>query len=360
MLLYSAPNVRITRTNPGTGVVTKVHMLHLDGLGSVRAVTDEAGLARERTTFRPYGEEAAALKPLSLPETKGFIGERFDDTSGMLYLNARYYDPKLGLFLQPDWWEVTKPGVGTNRYGYAGDGPVNGRDPGGHSFGGSQHERPDSGPGQTTGGTSFSGGYDRHRDGAWGWKSGTYGYWKDYQFTSLKDIRAANRQSLSNPIAVAGVAFLRATSSIAFFMDSGAIVGGVKVRNWDYLSQNAALKGIVTSPFFGGLVVGLLDVANKSGLEAGGTLYYNSKTGEWRFSLEVGSSFEAGTNTKSIIQINVAPARKFETAATIHTHQDIFHTPTPSKGPGGDLDFRFPGLVIDRKFGVWGYYGGSY
>ena len=50
-------------------VIKKVGTLHLDGLGSVRAVTDETGLARERTAFRPYGEEMAALTPLTLPES---------------------------------------------------------------------------------------------------------------------------------------------------------------------------------------------------------------------------------------------------------------------------------------------------
>ncbi|MCT8330899.1 RHS repeat domain-containing protein [Albidovulum sediminis] len=107
--------------------------LHLDGLGSVRAVTDETGLERERTAYRPYGEEMAALTPLTLPETKGYIGERYDDASGLQYLNARYYDPKLGLFIQPDWWEVTKEGVGTNWYSYSFGDPVNGRDPTGHA-----------------------------------------------------------------------------------------------------------------------------------------------------------------------------------------------------------------------------------
>ena len=70
-------------------------------------------------------------QPLTLAETKGFIGERFDDGAGLQYLNARYYDPRLGMFLQPDWWEVTSPGVGTNRYSYSFNDPVNGRDPGG-------------------------------------------------------------------------------------------------------------------------------------------------------------------------------------------------------------------------------------
>ena len=50
----------------------------------------------------------------------------------MQYLNARYYDPKLAMLLQPDWWEVTRAGVGTNRYAYSFNDPVNASDPGGH------------------------------------------------------------------------------------------------------------------------------------------------------------------------------------------------------------------------------------
>ena len=65
------------------------------------------------------------------PPAHGYIGERYDDASGLQYLNARYYDPRLGLFIQPDWWEVTEAGVGTNRYSYSFNDPVNGKDPGG-------------------------------------------------------------------------------------------------------------------------------------------------------------------------------------------------------------------------------------
>ena len=69
-LWYPLPNIRVTRTKDASGTVIKtVGTLHLDGLGSVRAVTDETGLARERTAFRPYGEEMAALTPLTLPES---------------------------------------------------------------------------------------------------------------------------------------------------------------------------------------------------------------------------------------------------------------------------------------------------
>lgn len=60
------------------------------------------------------------------------MGERFDDDSGLQFRGARYYDPKLAMFIQPDWFEVTQPGVGTNRYSYSFNDPVNLSDPGGN------------------------------------------------------------------------------------------------------------------------------------------------------------------------------------------------------------------------------------
>lgn len=46
--------------------------------------------------------------------------------------NARYYDPELGLFLQPDWWKVTESDVGTNRYASSANDPLNLSDPSGN------------------------------------------------------------------------------------------------------------------------------------------------------------------------------------------------------------------------------------
>jgi len=39
-------------------------------------------------------------------EDKGRTRERFDPETNLQYLNARTYDPELGMFLQSDWWEV--------------------------------------------------------------------------------------------------------------------------------------------------------------------------------------------------------------------------------------------------------------
>lgn len=43
-------------------------------------------------------------------------------------------DPLLGRFVSPDDWDPTKDGVGTNRYAYVGNDPVNKADNNGHFF----------------------------------------------------------------------------------------------------------------------------------------------------------------------------------------------------------------------------------
>jgi RHS repeat-associated protein len=111
---------------------TAASILHRNQLGSVRGVTGTGGLRAELSTYRPFGEQDEGITGTPVAEAKGFIGERYDADAGLQYLNARYYDPKLGLFLQPDWFEVTQAGVGTNRYAYAGNDPVNRKDTNGN------------------------------------------------------------------------------------------------------------------------------------------------------------------------------------------------------------------------------------
>jgi RHS repeat-associated protein len=71
----------------------------------------ETGVCRESIrSYRPFG--AFDDQPASctvVDETKAFVGERYDMDAGLYYLNARYMDPALGMFLQPDWFEVNEP-----------------------------------------------------------------------------------------------------------------------------------------------------------------------------------------------------------------------------------------------------------
>lgn len=83
---------------------------------------------QETTAYAAYGERTNA----NFDTQKGYIGERYDPETGLLYLNARYMDPAFGRFISPDDWDPVLEGVGTNRYAYAANDPVNRSDKNGH------------------------------------------------------------------------------------------------------------------------------------------------------------------------------------------------------------------------------------
>ena len=103
--------------------------LHRDHLASIKLVTDENGVIADSTEYAAFGEPIAGLSGVS----KGYIGERYDVETGLQYLNFRYMDPKWGIFLSPASWDPVAEDVGTNRYAYAGNDPVNKSDPNGHA-----------------------------------------------------------------------------------------------------------------------------------------------------------------------------------------------------------------------------------
>ena len=94
-----------------------------------RAITDASGAEVLHRYYRPYGQ--IPITTSTFKEAKAFIGERQDTETGLLYLNARFYDPALGRFISPDWYLPTDPGVGTNRYAF--NDPINKSDPNGHA-----------------------------------------------------------------------------------------------------------------------------------------------------------------------------------------------------------------------------------
>jgi RHS repeat-associated protein len=104
--------------------------LHRDHLQSVRAITDLTGQVVNRSQYRPYGEQIQTIAGIT--ESKGFIGERQDPETGLVYLHARFYDPVLGRFLQADTLDPDIAGVDVNRYAYSLNDPINESDPNGH------------------------------------------------------------------------------------------------------------------------------------------------------------------------------------------------------------------------------------
>jgi RHS repeat-associated protein len=75
--------------------------------------------------YAAFGEPVPASSGGASTPPKGCIAECPDRETGLLYLNARYLDPVLGRFISADEFDPTQPGVGTNRYAYAGNDPMN-------------------------------------------------------------------------------------------------------------------------------------------------------------------------------------------------------------------------------------------
>ena len=105
-----------------------------DHLGGTNVVADYAGAQVELDEYLPYGEFSRRVRT-SEKVTNYFTGQKLDDESGLYYYGARYYDPAIGRFIQPDTIVQSPYDPQTlNRYSYCGNNPVNRIDPDGHSF----------------------------------------------------------------------------------------------------------------------------------------------------------------------------------------------------------------------------------
>ena len=72
--------------------------LHTDHLGSVAAVTTSTGAWSTHQAYYAYGKKRGGG---TLPTTVNYTGQRLDG-SGLMYYQARFYDPVVGTFVSPD------------------------------------------------------------------------------------------------------------------------------------------------------------------------------------------------------------------------------------------------------------------
>ena len=100
-----------------------------DALGSVRQLTDESGAVTLAQSYTPYGE--AYSSEGSEASSYGFTGE-WRDSTGMIYLRARYYAPWDGRFTIRDAWggDYEQP-LTLNKWIYVGGNPIMLTDPSG-------------------------------------------------------------------------------------------------------------------------------------------------------------------------------------------------------------------------------------
>ncbi|MGZ2362275.1 RHS repeat-associated core domain-containing protein, partial [Streptomyces sp. 372A] len=95
-----------------------------DATGNILGAVDQAGARTHTYAYTPTGT-ARTTPTETVPQPYRFAGA-YNDPTGLYKMGARYYDPTLGRFTQPD-----PSGQETNTYLYGAGDPVNRIDPAG-------------------------------------------------------------------------------------------------------------------------------------------------------------------------------------------------------------------------------------
>jgi len=105
-----------------------VHYYYTDPQGTPLVKTDVSGNVIARYDYAPYGTSVASLG--GTPNGPGYTGHVNDPETGLVYMQARYYDPAVGRFLSID---PVVPSAGNgfnfNRYVYGNNNPIINTDP---------------------------------------------------------------------------------------------------------------------------------------------------------------------------------------------------------------------------------------
>ncbi|MHB1059113.1 MAG: RHS repeat-associated core domain-containing protein [Rhodanobacter sp.] len=113
------------------GTVTYVYT---DAQGTPVMESDAQGHITARYEYTPYGVVVTSVG--AAPDGVGYTGHVNDPETGLVYMQARYYDPGRGGFLSVDPVGPSPGDVfGFNRYAYAGNNPIKNVDPDGRAFG---------------------------------------------------------------------------------------------------------------------------------------------------------------------------------------------------------------------------------
>ncbi len=132
-----------TTTTNAAGELQEVEKAYLykDHLGSIDFITDANGTVVQEMSFDAWGqrrdvENWSALDLSSVfsfdtsETTRGFTGHEMLDEVGLVHMNGRIYDARLGRFMQADpFVDGVSNTQGYNRYSYLANNPLNGTDP---------------------------------------------------------------------------------------------------------------------------------------------------------------------------------------------------------------------------------------
>jgi RHS repeat-associated protein len=108
-----------------------VTYIYTDAQGTPLAEADAQGNVTATFDYHPYGRQALGQSSAG----PGYTGHVNDPDTGLVYMQARYYDPDAGRFLSADPTQPKAGSIGNfSRYPYAGDNPVANIDPDGRDI----------------------------------------------------------------------------------------------------------------------------------------------------------------------------------------------------------------------------------
>ncbi|MDR6990217.1 polymorphic toxin type 10 domain-containing protein [Luteimonas sp. 3794] len=118
--MYLGDSLVAFRETPHGSTASTVKYQHTDALSTPIAVTNAAKATIETSEYEPYGQ----LVNKAAFDGPGFTGHVQDAATGLTYMQQRYYDPQLGVFLSVDAVTASSNPVSQfHRYRYAGSNP---------------------------------------------------------------------------------------------------------------------------------------------------------------------------------------------------------------------------------------------
>ena len=107
---------------------------HPDNLHSTAVETDQSGNKIQHYEYMAFGQDRFTESATAFPVSRRYTSQVLDEDTGLYYYGARYYDPQLARFIQPDTAipHFDNPQY-LNRYSYVLNNPLRYRDPNGNA-----------------------------------------------------------------------------------------------------------------------------------------------------------------------------------------------------------------------------------
>lgn len=110
-------------TQPAETLAYQTYWVHPDHLGSSSVITNSLGNSSNWYEYMPFGEMLMEQSNNEYNNAFKYNGKELDEATGLYYYGARYFDPKISVWLSVDPLAVYNPVMESEFYG---DGQHNG------------------------------------------------------------------------------------------------------------------------------------------------------------------------------------------------------------------------------------------